>query len=287
MSAECIPYLPGADHDHNSLTSSVPSCVGNLIALQALALDHNSLSSTVPISVGNVTNVLIISLGHNSLSGSIPVNLVLLPYLQSLDLSFNYFTGSLPTVLCSDLPSAQIFLAGNGFLCYLSCQADGEWTSSYSVPRCPDQQDVAFSDLDNQLTVSTALAKVISTTVVHYSFSMAGSDRQSDSVYIVYQYPNAFEYLVSCTQYSVGVDITICPYAVYSEWLPFEIVIGGPSFEIKGQSVRPLTLNLTITVYSVAAVSGWSFEKPPVRPLVTSLRMRPDCVRVRGVESRV
>ena len=170
MSAECIPYLPGADHDHNSLTSSVPSCVGNLIALQALALDHNSLSSTVPISVGNMTNVRIISLGHNSLSGSIPVNLVLLPYLQSLDLSFNYFTGSLPTVLCSDLPSAQIFLAGNGFWCYLSCQADGEWTSSYSVPRCPDQQDVAFSDLDNQLTVSTALAKVISTTVVHYSF---------------------------------------------------------------------------------------------------------------------
>ena len=106
-------------------------------------------------------------------------------------------------------------------------------------------------------------------------------------VYIVYQYPNAFEYLVSCTQYSVGVDITIGPYAVYSELLPFEIVIGGPSFEIKGQSVRLLTLNLTITVYSVAAVSGWSFEKPPVRPLVTSLRMRPDCVRVRGVESRV
>ena len=46
--------------------------------------------------------------------------------------------------------------------------------------------------------------------------------------------------------------------------LPFEIVIGGPSFEIKGQSVRPLTLNVTITVDSVAAVSGWSFEKPPV-----------------------
>ena len=56
---------------------------------------------------------------------------------------------------------------------------------------------------------------MISTTVVHYSFSMAGSDRQSDSVYIVYQYSNAFEYLVSCTQYSVGVDITIGPYAVY------------------------------------------------------------------------
>jgi len=146
-------------------------------------------------------------------------------------------------------------------LCYLSFQADGEWTS---VPRCPDQQDVAFSDLDNQLTVSTALAKVISTTVVHYSFSMAGSDRQSDSVYIVHQYPNAFEHLVSRTQYSAGVDITIGPYAVYSELLPFEIVIGGPSFEIKGQSVRPLTLYLTITVDSVAAVSGWSFEKPPV-----------------------
>ena len=83
-------------------------------------------------------------------------------------------------------------------------------------------------------------------------------------MYIVHQYPNAFEYVVSCTQYSVGVDITIGPNAVYSELLPFEIVIGGPSFEIMGQSVRPLTLNLTITVYSVTAVSGWSFEKPPV-----------------------
>ena len=93
-------------------------------------------------------------------------------------------------------------------MCYLSFQADGEWTS---VPRCPDQQDVAFSDLDNQLAVSTALAKVISTTVVHYSFPMARSDRQSDSVYIVFQYPNAFEYLVSCTQYSLGMDITIGP----------------------------------------------------------------------------
>ena len=72
------------------------------------------------------------------------------------------------------------------------------------------------------------------------------------------------KYLVSCAQYSVGVDITIGPYAVYSELFPFEIFIGGPSFEIKGQSVRPLTLNLTITVYSVAAMSGWSFEKPPV-----------------------
>jgi len=155
-------------------------------------------------------------------------------------------------------------LAGNGFACCLNCQADGEWTSPYSTPHCPDQQDVAFSDLDHQLAVSKALAKVISSTIVHYSLPITGSDRQSDFVNVLIQYPNAFEYLVSCTQYTVGVNMWVGPFRIYPALFPFQVVIADPSFYISGTSLVALTLNLTITVYSRAEVPGWSFEKSPV-----------------------
>jgi len=141
------------------------------------------------------------------LTGKIPTNVFHLPYLVMLDSSYNRFTRLPHSALCSALPSAWAYLAGNGFACCLNCQADGEWTSLYSTPHCPDQQGVAFSDLNEQLAVSKALAKVIPS-IVHYIMPITGSDRKSNRFYIFIHYPNDFQFLVACTQYYGEV---LCP----------------------------------------------------------------------------
>eukprot|EP01042_Synura_sphagnicola_P036298 gene36298-biopygen1040 len=49
--------------------------------------------------------------------------------LQTLALGHNRFTSSIPSCI------------------------DGQWTSSYTVPRCPDHQDIAFTDINAQLSI--------------------------------------------------------------------------------------------------------------------------------------
>eukprot|EP01042_Synura_sphagnicola_P036346 gene36346-biopygen3088 len=60
--------------------------------------------------------------------------------------------------LSSTIPAALGNLKG-----LIQLTTDGDWTAHYTVPRCPDYQDVAMSDLNTYLSVAATFSKAIST----------------------------------------------------------------------------------------------------------------------------
>ncbi|XP_050205482.1 probable inactive receptor kinase At5g10020 [Mercurialis annua] len=96
----------------NHFTGPIPlqgSHVGELLVLpsypkmESLDLSHNSLSSGLPSDIGNMANLKLLNLSNNGLSGELPVELSKLTYLEYLDLSGNKFKGKIPDKLSSSL----------------------------------------------------------------------------------------------------------------------------------------------------------------------------------------
>eukprot|EP01042_Synura_sphagnicola_P036514 gene36514-biopygen8280 len=243
--------------------------MGTFPRLISLTLDDNYLSSTIPAALGNLKGVIQLTVNRNRLTGEIPASLSRLQSIAVLDLSLNSFTGTPPPSLCSFSSKVQIFLTGNHLACCPRCQTDGDWTAHYTVPRCPDYQDVAMSDVNSYLSVAAALVKIISTSVVNRLISV--TDTQNTMLERI-QYPDAFEYQVSYTgpvQLSAGLTFTLCADAACSVALvpksylaPFNAVVAQPYFYVRLSSVRRQSFTLTITIYS-KSVSSWSFGTPP------------------------
>ena len=93
------------DLEHNNLSGSIPSELGDLTALVladfGLKLNHNNLSGSIPPELGQLVDLRSIHLNNNNLSGSIPPELGQLVDLWYLDFSHNNLTGSLPPELAS------------------------------------------------------------------------------------------------------------------------------------------------------------------------------------------
>jgi Leucine-rich repeat (LRR) protein len=58
--------------DHNMLSGSIPSTIGNLRNLVVLALSVNELSGEMPLTIGDLPQLNQLYLDHNLLSGNIP-----------------------------------------------------------------------------------------------------------------------------------------------------------------------------------------------------------------------
>ncbi|KAK3038297.1 hypothetical protein RJ639_031393, partial [Escallonia herrerae] len=101
------PQLQYLYLSNNFIYGSIPSMVGNLIGLIALALNYNQFTGTLPSSIGNLRNLDILHLQGNYLSGMIPDSLGNLSFLSELDLSNNRLEGVLPSSL-GDWPSMTL-----------------------------------------------------------------------------------------------------------------------------------------------------------------------------------
>ncbi|KAL6959260.1 hypothetical protein U1Q18_039401 [Sarracenia purpurea var. burkii] len=71
--------------------------------IELLDLSDNSLTSTLPSEIGNLGQLKLLNLARNGLSGPIPNELSKLKDLEYLDLSNNNFTGEIPDKLPSSL----------------------------------------------------------------------------------------------------------------------------------------------------------------------------------------
>ena len=95
----------------------VPPELGNLGALENMALDGNMLSGAVPPELGDLDNLRILQLAGNELSGPVPPELGGLAELRQLTVSNNTdMAGELPAEL-TDLSNLNTLAVGGTELC--------------------------------------------------------------------------------------------------------------------------------------------------------------------------
>ena len=78
--------------DDNSLSSSIPHCIGNLTQLTDLRLSKNQLTSVVPYSMANLTLLTELDISNNKLTGSFPLAIFYMPRMTSIKAHDNLLT---------------------------------------------------------------------------------------------------------------------------------------------------------------------------------------------------
>ncbi|KAJ1255902.1 hypothetical protein BS78_K137700 [Paspalum vaginatum] len=99
--------------EHNFLTGTLPSEVGNLKNLGLLDFSDNKISGEIPSSLGECQSLQYLNTSGNFLQGKIPPLIEKLLGLQVLDLSHNNFSGSIPMFLESMRGLASLNLSFN------------------------------------------------------------------------------------------------------------------------------------------------------------------------------
>ncbi|KAF3436816.1 hypothetical protein FNV43_RR19569 [Rhamnella rubrinervis] len=99
----------------NQLTGPIPSSIGKLQNLYYLYLHENKLSGTIPSSLGNLTSLGQLVLNSNNLKGSIPPSLGECRNLQRMNLNENNLSGHIPKEVMSITSlNTYLDLSGNG-----------------------------------------------------------------------------------------------------------------------------------------------------------------------------
>lgn len=83
------------------LKGTIPSALGTLSRLKALALDENKFSGTIPSEIGLLSRLNTLTLSINNITGTVPAELGKLKRLRTFYLSHNQLTGTLPVSLAS------------------------------------------------------------------------------------------------------------------------------------------------------------------------------------------
>ena len=98
---------------HNGISGPIPSELGGLEKLEALALHDGRLTGPIPAALGNLANLKMLELSQTDLEGPIPPELGGLGNLTELRLWGNELEGSIPPAL-GDLANLEaLYLGGN------------------------------------------------------------------------------------------------------------------------------------------------------------------------------
>jgi hypothetical protein len=103
----------GLDLSSNGLNGFIPPRLGELVALESLALNVNTLAGTIPASLGGLGSLSYLYLSVNQLSGPIPPELGRLANLRALWLGYNQLSGPIPPELGQLGSLFQLFISDN------------------------------------------------------------------------------------------------------------------------------------------------------------------------------
>ena len=98
---------------HNGISGSIPPELGELVALQNLALHDGRLTGAIPAALGNLANLKTLELSQTDLEGLIPPELGGLANLTELRLWGNDLDGSIPPELGDLANLEQLYLGSN------------------------------------------------------------------------------------------------------------------------------------------------------------------------------
>jgi len=173
----CIGNLTALQHIGlfgNLLTSSLPSSFQNLQSLSTLDMGRNQFTSTLPDWLGELESLEVIFLGVNLFTGTIPSNLFNLIQLNTLYIDFNHLTGSVPVEL-GDLTLLKYFACSLNMLTGTIPSSLSQMTSimvlllNYNsltgsvVDIFKDLSYLSILELDNNLltgTIPTSISKL-------------------------------------------------------------------------------------------------------------------------------
>ncbi|RVW21951.1 putative LRR receptor-like serine/threonine-protein kinase [Vitis vinifera] len=96
----------------NKLSGSIPSCFGDLPALQELFLDSNVLAFNIPTSLWSLRDLLVLNLSSNFLTGNLPPEVGNMKSITTLDLSKNLVSEFGDLVSLESLDLSQNNLSG-------------------------------------------------------------------------------------------------------------------------------------------------------------------------------
>ncbi|KAK3264720.1 hypothetical protein CYMTET_26558 [Cymbomonas tetramitiformis] len=102
---------------HNHLTGTLPTEMGKLTAMNALQLSDIRLTGTLPTELGELTAMTEMQLQHNRLTGTLPTELGELTAMNEIQLQHNRLTGTLPTELGELTAMNEISVSANPELC--------------------------------------------------------------------------------------------------------------------------------------------------------------------------
>ena len=98
---------------NNNLNGFIPSTIGDLTHLKALALSGNTLSGSIPSTIGNLSQLTRLSISQCQLSGSIPSSIGNLSNLTWVALWQNNLSGVIPASFWNLTSLEYIWLGGN------------------------------------------------------------------------------------------------------------------------------------------------------------------------------
>jgi Leucine-rich repeat (LRR) protein len=100
---------------NNSLSGTIPSCLGDRRRLTEVYLDINRFTGAIPDTFGSLDKLLYLVLDNNHLASTIPESIGRIPKLSTLQLFNNHLHGSVPTTF-SGLKALNLLQLQNNFL---------------------------------------------------------------------------------------------------------------------------------------------------------------------------
>jgi hypothetical protein len=114
-SVTALPFLMLMNFSYNSLSGTIPFCLGTASALQLLYLSNNRLVGSIPESFTDLSDLQYLYLLNNQLTGSLPKKLGSLSKLLFLNLGVNRFHGTLPESI-RELTQLEVLYLNNNSL---------------------------------------------------------------------------------------------------------------------------------------------------------------------------
>lgn len=108
-----LPLLSLLNLSYNSLSGTIPSCLGKATSLNLLYLSFNHLVGSLPDSFTDLTEMQYLYLLNNELTGTLPEKIGNMKELMFLNLGVNHFRGTLPASIAQLTMLELLFLNNN------------------------------------------------------------------------------------------------------------------------------------------------------------------------------